>query len=119
MIKIITDWLGFAEDTLGPKEGWAVFPQGERMLARKTDILGGQMLRKRLTVLVYCNSYEPAASKMEAFARWAESSAPVLGEEQVFRVEDARLTAKGKDGPGRYEAKLIFEFTERSHYVQD
>lgn len=119
MIKIITDWLGFAEDTLGPKEGWAVFPQGERILARKTDILGGEKQRKRLTVLVRCNSYEPAASKIEEFARWAQASAPVLGEEQVLRVEDARLTAKGKDGPGRYEAKLIFEFTERSHYVQD
>ena len=119
MIKTITDWLGFAQDSLGPKEGWAAFPQGERILARKSDILGGEKQRKRLTVLVRCNSYEPAASKIEDFARWAEETAPLLGEAQVFRVEDARLTAKGKDGPGRYEAKLIFEFTERSHYVQD
>ena len=109
MTDIITNWLGFAVDTLGPGEGWAVFPQGQRVLERTEDILGGQRLRKRLTFLIRCNSTRPEA--MEDFARWAQQNPPRLGEMQTLRLEDAHLAAKGKDGLGRYEAKLIFEFT--------
>ena len=48
---------------------------------------------------------------MEAFARWAEETAPILGQEQTVRVEDARLENKGKEDMARYRAMLIFEFT--------
>ena len=109
MTDIITNWLGFAVDCLGPREGWAVFPQGEKVLQRQQDILGGQRLRKRLTFLIRCNCASPTA--MESFAQWAQQTAPQLGQMQTLRLEDAHLAAKHKDGPGRYEAKLIFEFT--------
>jgi len=112
MNETIISWLaGFSEDGLGPGEGWAVFPQGERVLKRYPDILGGEKLRRRLSFLVRRNSALPAAGALEEFARWAQANAPILGEGQTVRVEDARLAAKGKDGLGRYECKLIFEFT--------
>lgn len=112
MIETITNWLaGFQLDALGPGEGWAVFPQGQRVLKRYPDILGGERLRKRLTFLIRRNSLSPEAGEMEKFTLWAEGSAPRLGENQTVRVEDARLAAKNKDGMGRYEAKLIIEFT--------
>ena len=112
MNDTVIRWLeGFAQDQLGPGEGWAVFPQGERVLKRMPDILGGEKQRRRLSFRLCGNCASPASGELEAFARRAEQTAPTLGESQTVRLEDARLTAKSKDGLGRYEAKLIFEFT--------
>ena len=112
MNEQVMAWLeGFSQDALGPGEGWAVFPQGERVLARFPDILGGETQRRRLSFLIARNSTVPAAGELEAFARRAEAEAPVLGRSQTVRLEDARLKAGGRDGMGRYEARLIFEFT--------
>lgn len=112
MTNTVIAWLeGFSVDSLQWKEGWAVFPQGERVLSRTQDILGTSRLRKRLTFLVRRNSLDPKPGDMEAFARWAEDTAPILGADQTVRVEDARLESKSKEDMHRHQAKLIFEFT--------
>lgn len=112
MIDTVTNWLGFSLDELNAGEGWAVFPQGETQLAASRDILGSEKRRSRLTFLVVCHSPYPNHATWEEFSRRVRETAPVLGENQTVRLEGVHLSAKGKDGPARYEAKLIFEFTE-------
>ncbi len=112
MTHTVTAWLkDFSVDSLPWKEGWAVFPQGEKVLFRRQDILGGVRLRKRLKFLIRRSCLDPKPGDMEAFARWVEETAPILGQEQTVRVEDARLESKGKEDMARYRAMLIFEFT--------
>ena len=112
MTNTITAWLqGFSVDSLCWKEGWAVFPLGERILSQSSDILGSVRRRKRLSFLIRRNSLQPQPGDMEAFARWAESTAPRLGDDQTVRVEDARLENKSNEDMHRHKAMLIFEFT--------
>ena len=114
MTDIVVTWLqGFSVDCLRWQEGWAVFPQGERLLSQSTDILGNVKRRKRLSFLIRRNCLQPQPGDMEAFARWAEDTAPILGENQTVRLEDARLESKSKEDMHRHKAMLIFEFTER------
>ena len=112
MIDTVTNWLGFSVDGLGAGEGWAVFPQGETQLDLTRDILGTEKRRSRLVFLVVCHSHIPNHAAWEALESRARQSAPRLGSDQTVRLEGVHLSAKGKDGPARYEAKLIFEFTE-------
>lgn len=112
MIETVTNWLGFSVDELGAGEGWAVFPQGVTQLAASRDILGTEKRRSRLVFLVVCHSDIPNHAAWEALESRARQSAPRLGSDQTVRLEGARLTRADKDGPARYEAKLIFEFTE-------
>lgn len=112
MTNTIVAWLqGFSVDGLRWGEGWAVFPQGEKRLSHTTDILGNVRQRKRLSFLIRRNSRSPQPGDMEAFARWAEANAPILGENQTVRVDDARLEHKSKEDMHRHRAMLIFEFT--------
>jgi len=109
MIEKVMAWLrGFSLDSLGPGGGWGAFPQGLKELSRREDILGGVETRCRLTVRLVYNGVDGQAA-LEGFDL---SGAPVLGENQTVKLEEARLAAKAKDGLPRYEAKLIFEFTQ-------
>lgn len=125
MIDTIYAWLaglagleGLGLDALGPGEGAALFPQGERVVAWLPDILGGQKQRKRLELLLKLQRRrDPDGAETGGQAlleRLAQgmASAPRLGEDQVARAENARQVALDHRGLAGYEMKLIFEFTE-------
>lgn len=112
MTEKVLQWLeGFTQNQAGPGAGWAVFPQGGQVLRRSRDILGNEILRRQLSFQVVCLAVEDAASPLEAFARWAETSPPRLGADQTVWVEHARLVTKDKEDLARYTCKLVFEFT--------
>ena len=102
-------------DALGPGEGAALFPQGERELWRRTDILGNRQRRIRYTLLLRLSTARKGA-QMAAFfyglSRRIEENAPLLGQDQKLTVENARQTRRDGKDRAQYELKLVFEFTE-------
>ena len=96
-----------------------LFCRGEEVLRRQEDITGGIRCRKRLTLtLALCCRKDPEGDchtpqLLLDFGRWAASAqAPVLGQDQTVRAEKGGLKHAGAGGVGRYELRIIFEFTE-------
>lgn len=96
-----------------------LFCRGEEVLDRQADILGGLRCRKRLTLVLALHwAKDPESDCLTSqllldFGRWAGASqAPVLGLEQTVSAQQGQLKQADAQGLGRYEIRIIFEFTE-------
>ena len=96
-----------------------LFCRGEEILNRQADILGTWRCRKRLNLVLalYCakdpegDCYSPQL--LLDFGRWVSASqAPLLGQDQQVRAQQGQLKQADAEGLGRYEIKIILEFTE-------
>ena len=126
MTQRIQAWLGSFEglglptvDALAPEEGWGLFPQGERILRRTTDILGNTRLRRQVSYKLKLHRKKDSRGDdpgiqplLERLSRWVTRDAPVFGRDQTVRAENARLTAQNREDMARYEVLLVFEFEE-------
>lgn len=127
MIEQLRDWIatypGFAgrQFTLDRLEAgpWAagIFCKGQRILARQADILGGATVRRVLTLelLLRSTQDQPLTESLQDFARWAERSAPVLGQRQTLRAEQGKLHQDADTGITTYEIRLELEFSTREN----
>lgn len=95
-----------------------LFCRGQKTLWQREDLLGRVRRRRRLTleVTLAC-SKDPQGDCLTAallleLARWAEGSAPILGQEQTLRADKGSLHHAAAGGVGVYALELIFEFTE-------
>ena len=122
MTKAICTWLGgFADlgeprvDALGAEDGWALFPDGQKVIALRRDILGTERrrIRAQWSVKLRRSKDDTAVPHLlEQLAAWVRSGAPQFGQEQVVKLENARLTAQNGESWARYDATLVVEFTE-------
>ena len=122
MTKAICTWLaGFADlgvpqvDALGSGEGWAVFPDGQKVVAVRRDILGTERrrIRARWSLKLRRSKGDAAMPRLlEQLAAWVRSGAPQFGQEQVVYLENARLVSQNGESWTRYDATLVVEFTE-------
>ena len=125
MINKICNWVAsypgfagreFTVDALaGGASAAAIYPKGEQVIARHSDILGGCAIRRKLTFHILLRSREDAQipALIADFARWAERGAPVLGEQQTVTAEQGKLRRNTGTGITTYEIRVEMEFTTR------
>ena len=116
----ITSYPGFAgreftEDMLlSGADAAGIFFKGEQVISRRTDILGGIYCRRRVNLSLLLRSREKRQMSqcLADFVRWAERTAPVLGQQQTVRAEQAKLRHAAGTGITTYEIQVALEFTE-------
>ena len=87
----------------------SVLCKGEEILSQSRDILGNLKQRKRLTLLVRVRGID--AQTLLDFARWAEDTAPVLGENQTLSIQQGSLYTSNPGAPGVYQCRVTLEYT--------
>lgn len=129
MINQLSQWVAsfpgfagreFTVDALKSGESAAaVFCEGQQVLSRQEDILGAAVSRRRLTLTVRLRSREQSqmSQTLLDFVRWAEQTAPVLGQQQTVKAEQGRLRHAHGTGITTYEIRVILEFSTRENNI--
>ena len=121
MIQTVHSWLSgypglesLKQEHLAAAPGSAgLFCQGQQVLRENTDILGNVVRRVQLRFLLAVHCCEASTpQRLLDLDRWAQQSAPTLGQMQTLRCQKGRLVRADAQGTARYETEIIFEFTE-------
>ena len=121
-LEILEGWLGQwpqwqagrVDTTESAPGSCGIFPQGQEILSRRTDVLGNTILRIREQYLV-----RRVASRGRAAALWLEDlqswvntrqEAPPLGSHCHIRGTKGRLVSTSQAGTATYELLLTCEY---------
>ena len=109
---------GCGFDGAGPENQCAMFPLGDEIIGRRADILGGERVLHRYTILlVNLCSRDPQEGDTEPYylmKRMAGELADYWQKQAhvtAVYTEKEHLAALSKEGRARYEMKLIVEYT--------
>ena len=101
------------ESLSGTPGSAGLFTGGSTLLRRRSDITGRETRRRRLrfTLQRHCTG-DSGPQWLEDFSRWAEATAPALGEDPLFSCGKGQLIRADAEGISRYSIELTFEFTQ-------